>query len=78
MKTPQYKCPSYVNDDNELVDCACGKCAKTTEGVWVEKKWLEGLVELSEMINRSEYPLIDIDDPLENLLIYISSIEEKL
>ena len=23
----QYKCPSYYNEDNVLVNCNCGKCA---------------------------------------------------
>jgi hypothetical protein len=23
-----YQCPSYYNDDNELVDCKCERCAE--------------------------------------------------
>lgn len=24
--TPQYKCPSYYDDDGKLQDCTCGGC----------------------------------------------------
>lgn len=28
-KIPMFLCPSYVDDDNVLQDCKCGKCAKS-------------------------------------------------
>lgn len=29
--TPQYKCPSFYDDDHVLRDCTCGRCDQPTE-----------------------------------------------
>ena len=31
MKTEQYKCQSYYDDNNVLTDCTCGKCGELKE-----------------------------------------------
>lgn len=31
--TPHYLCKSYVDDNNELQDCTCGKCASLVNDV---------------------------------------------
>lgn len=39
-KTDQYKCPSYYDDNNILVDCTCGKCEKMKPQK-TDKRWWE-------------------------------------
>jgi hypothetical protein len=51
--------------------------AQTTEGVWVEKKWLEGLVERAEKVATQNTVAYDVNS-IMHLLGYISSIKGKI
>ena len=57
----RYNCPSYYNDNNELVDCTCGECGldkqledwgiKHLNGKFMfEPMWLDAKKELKKLI----------------------------